>query len=177
MLGENIRAIRTSRGLSQEQLAARLHVVRQTVSKWEKGLSAPDAEMLTALSEALGAPVGVLLGEAAPQRDDLAALSEQLEALRQQQLRRREALLRAVHVGAIALGALLAAALIALFIAGSPYLQWDYGNPETAVAGVMLHGAEWLFVRLAPLLLAAAIAAAVLTRPRRNQKSGADRSA
>ena len=39
MLNENIKAIRKQRGLSQEELAIRLHVVRQTVSKWEKGVS------------------------------------------------------------------------------------------------------------------------------------------
>lgn len=39
MLSENIRTIRKSKGLSQEELAIRLHVVRQTVSKWEQGVS------------------------------------------------------------------------------------------------------------------------------------------
>lgn len=63
MLGENIRTIRKEQGLSQEELAERIHVVRQTVSKWEKGLSVPDTELLEALSEALETPVSVLLGE------------------------------------------------------------------------------------------------------------------
>lgn len=54
MLSENIKTIRKSKGLSQEELAVKLNVVRQTVSKWEKGLSVPDSEMLIALSEALG---------------------------------------------------------------------------------------------------------------------------
>lgn len=52
MLNENIKALRRSHGLSQEELAVKLHVVRQTVSKWEQGLSVPDADMLIALSEA-----------------------------------------------------------------------------------------------------------------------------
>ena len=38
MLAENLKALRKAKGLSQEELAARLHVVRQTVSKWEKGI-------------------------------------------------------------------------------------------------------------------------------------------
>ena len=51
MLGENIRALRKAQGLSQQELAERLHVVRQTVSKWEQGLSVPDADMLVRLAE------------------------------------------------------------------------------------------------------------------------------
>lgn len=37
MLNENIKAIRKSKGLSQQELAIQLHVVRQTISKWEQG--------------------------------------------------------------------------------------------------------------------------------------------
>ena len=57
MLSENIKAFRKTKGLSQEELAARLNVVRQTISKWEQGLSVPDADLLIALSEALETPV------------------------------------------------------------------------------------------------------------------------
>ena len=39
MLNENIKSIRKAKGLSQEELAIQLHVVRQTISKWEKGVS------------------------------------------------------------------------------------------------------------------------------------------
>lgn len=63
MLNENIRAFRKAKGLSQEELAIRLNVVRQTVSKWEQGRSVPDADMLIALSETLETPVSILLGE------------------------------------------------------------------------------------------------------------------
>ena len=52
MLCENIKAIRKSKGLSQEELAIKLNVVRQTISKWEQGLSVPDADMLNSQSEA-----------------------------------------------------------------------------------------------------------------------------
>lgn len=73
MLNENIRAIRKSKGLSQEELAVKLNVVRQTISKWEKGLSVPDSDMLISLSEVLGTPVSTLLGETIdePNPDDL----------------------------------------------------------------------------------------------------------
>lgn len=63
MLKENIKSIRKSKGLSQEELAIKLNVVRQTISKWEQGLSVPDSEMLISISEALETPVSTLLGE------------------------------------------------------------------------------------------------------------------
>ena len=57
MLNENIKVVRKSKGLSQEELAIKLNVVRQTISKWEQGLSVPDSDMLVSLSEALETPV------------------------------------------------------------------------------------------------------------------------
>ena len=86
MLGENIKSIRKSKGLSQQELAVKLNVVRQTVSKWEQGLSVPDSDMLISLSEALETPVSVLLGETLKQREDddtndLKAISRKLEVI------------------------------------------------------------------------------------------------
>jgi putative transcriptional regulator len=63
MFGENLKTLRKEKGFSQEQLAARLNVVRQTISKWEKGLSVPDAEMLMQLAEVLEVNVSDLLGK------------------------------------------------------------------------------------------------------------------
>ena len=63
MLHENIRTLRRKRGFSQEELACQLHVVRQTISKWEQGQSVPDAGMLVHLAEILEVPVSTLLGE------------------------------------------------------------------------------------------------------------------
>ena len=62
MLNENIKVLRKSKGLSQQDLADKLNVVRQTISKWEQGLSVPDSDLLIALSEALETPVSTLLG-------------------------------------------------------------------------------------------------------------------
>lgn len=83
MLNENIKAIRKSKGLSQQELSVKLNVVRQTVSKWEKGLSVPDSDMLIAISEALETPVSTLLGETvtATEADGLKAVSEKLEVI------------------------------------------------------------------------------------------------
>ena len=58
MLGENIKVLRKAKGLSQQELAERLHVVRQTVSKWEQGLSVPDADLLVRLADCLEVSVG-----------------------------------------------------------------------------------------------------------------------
>ena len=66
MLNENIKAFRKAKGLSQEELAIKLNVVRQTVSKWEKGLSVPDAEMAIQIAEVLDTTVNVLMGEEIP---------------------------------------------------------------------------------------------------------------
>lgn len=66
MLKNNLQTLRKQRGYSQETLAEKLNVVRQTVSKWEKGLSVPDAELLQRLAEIFEVSVGELLGEDLP---------------------------------------------------------------------------------------------------------------
>lgn len=83
MLKENIKTIRKQRGLSQEELAIKLNVVRQTISKWENGLSVPDSEMLISMSEVLETPVSTLIGEniSESKADDLKAISEKLEII------------------------------------------------------------------------------------------------
>lgn len=63
MFGENLKTLRKQKGFSQEELATRLHVVRQTISKWEKNLSVPDADTLIRLAEILEVSVSELLGE------------------------------------------------------------------------------------------------------------------
>ena len=80
MLSENIKVIRKSKGLSQQELAIKLNVVRQTLSKWEQGLSVPDANMLILIAEALDTPVSTLLGEGVveAEADDVRAISEKL---------------------------------------------------------------------------------------------------
>ena len=84
MLSQNIRTLRARKGLSQDELAARLHVVRQTVSKWEQGLSVPDADMLVQLADIFEVSVGELLGEQLPQagqHSELEAIALKLEQL------------------------------------------------------------------------------------------------
>ena len=84
MLGENIRRLRKEKGFTQEELAVRLQVVRQTISKWEKNLSVPDAEMLQKISDVLETPVDELLGAAVPPESDRNELAEQLARINEQ---------------------------------------------------------------------------------------------
>ena len=84
MLSDNIKTLRKARGFSQEELAARVHVVRQTVSKWEKGLSVPDAELLQKLADALEVPVQQLLGAQIQTPEERDALAEQLSRINEQ---------------------------------------------------------------------------------------------
>lgn len=83
MLNENIKNLRKSKGLSQEELAIKLNVVRQTVSKWENGLSVPDSSMLILLADELDTSVSVLLGENVQENslDDIKTISEKLEVI------------------------------------------------------------------------------------------------
>lgn len=168
MLNENIRAVRKSKGLSQQELAVKLNVVRQTVSKWEQGLSVPDSDLLIALSEALETPVSTLLGESIPEpeADQLTAISEKLEVINLQLAQITCSRRKILHWLFIAFSAAVVAVLALLLLLNSPYQHWDYGDPETAVLGTIYHSFEWLFARVWPFLLAGAVIGAVLTRKR-----------
>ena len=166
MLNENIKAIRKSKGLSQQELAVKLNVVRQTVSKWEQGLSVPDSDLLLSISEALETPVSTLLGETViePKADDLKAISAKLEVINLQLAQRKTTRKRILHWLLISLCVSIAAIFAILLVLESPYLRWDYSDPETAVLGVAVHSFEWLFVRAAPIILVGVVIGIFLTR-------------
>ena len=166
MLKENIKAIRKSKGLSQEELAIKLNVVRQTISKWEQGLSVPDSEMLITLSEVLETPVSTLLGEniSESKANDLKVISEKLEIINLQLSQRKSKRRKRIHWLLISLSVIIIIAYISLFLLNSPYLSWNYNDPEKAVIGVAFHSFEWLFIRLAPLVLIGSIVGILLTR-------------
>ncbi|MDE7244510.1 MAG: helix-turn-helix transcriptional regulator [Oscillospiraceae bacterium] len=166
MLNENMKAIRKSKGLSQQELAVKLNVVRQTVSKWEQGLSVPDSNMLISISEVLETPVSTLLGETVIEAevDGLKAISAKLEVINLQLARRQTTGKRILHWLLISLCVAIAAIFAVLLALESPYLGWDYSDPETAVLGVAVHSFEWLFVRIAPVILICAIIGIFLTR-------------
>ena len=166
MLNENIKAIRKSKGLSQEELAIKLNVVRQTISKWEKGLSVPDSNMLISISQVLETPVSTLLGETVVESkvDDLKAISEKLEIINLQLAQRKTTRRKILHWLLILLCTVIVAISLVLIVLNSPYLGWDYNDPETAVLGVAFHSFEWLFVRLAPIIIIGAMVGIFLTR-------------
>ena len=166
MLNENIKAIRKLKGLSQQELAVKLNVVRQTISKWEQGLSVPDSDMLIAISEALETPVSKLLGETVveTEADSLRTISEKLEVINLQQAQRKNTRRKILHGLFISLCTVIVIMSAVLILINSPYLRWDYSSPETAVLGVAVHSFEWLFVRIGPLIFIGAIMGAFLTR-------------
>ena len=166
MLKENIKSLRKSKRLSQEELAIKLNVVRQTISKWEQGLSVPDAEMLIKLAEVLDTTVSTLLGESISESkvDDIKAISEKLEIINLQLSQRKDDRRKIAHWFLISLCIITIIVLISLILLNSPYLNWDYSNPENAVLGVAFHSFEWLFIRISPIILIGLIIGIFLTR-------------
>ena len=165
MLNENIKVIRKSKGLSQQELAIKLNVVRQTISKWEQGLSVPDSDMLVLISEALETPVSTLLGEtvAETEVDNLKEISEKLEMINLQLAQRKTTRRKIIHWLLISLCAIIVIVFAILLELESPYLGWDYSVPETAVLGVAFHSFEWLFARIAPIIFIGAVIGIFLT--------------
>lgn len=166
MLNENIKTIRKSKGLSQEELAIKLNVVRQTISKWEQGLSVPDADMLISISEVFEIPVSTLLGESVVETkpDELRVISEKLEVINLQLAHRKAMRQNIIHWFFILLCAIIVAIFAVLIVLNSSYLGWDYSHPETAFSGVVFHAFEWVFVRIAPLAFIGTIIGICLTR-------------
>ncbi len=165
MLNENIKRARKAKGLSQEELAVKLNVVRQTVSKWENGLSVPDSNLLISLAAELDTSVSSLLGETMPEQkpEDLKVLSEKLEVINLQLAKRERARTKTIRWVLIALCAGIVLLYAVLGAMQSSYLGWDYSNLELAVAGTILHGFEFAFVRVAPIVLLASGVGIVLT--------------
>ena len=135
MLNDNIKALRKERGMTQEELAIRLNVVRQTVSKWEKGLSVPDAEMLQRLADALEISVSRLLGGSEERTQNTDEVASQLARINEQlavQNRRQRKIWKTV--AAILIG-LVAAQLLILLLSYAPDVDSDVVPAETAIAG------------------------------------------
>ncbi len=124
MLNENIKTLRKAKGLTQEDLAARLHVVRQTVSKWEKGLSVPDADTLQKLAEELEVEVSQLLGAEIPAPQNNNEIAQQLAAINEQLVsknRRSRRVLKIIGIVALAYAVIQILLFIATCSAASCY--------------------------------------------------------
>lgn len=126
MLKDTIKKLRTEQGLSQDELAERVHVVRQTVSKWERGTSVPDADSLVALARALGVSAAELLGESATvekKPDDLAWETSLLDERIASESQRLDRLVRALKWALV--GAAVMVLVFGLFI-WLPNQQFSY---------------------------------------------------
>ena len=136
MLSENIKYYRKEKGMSQEELALKLNVVRQTVSKWEQNLSIPDSEMLIKISEVFEVPVSKLLGENIEETDtksELEKISQKLENLNsmmaERNMRNRRILLIFVATFLLLIASLMLVFSI-VFLIGMIYIV----SPESSVA-------------------------------------------
>ena len=118
MLGENLKALRKQKGMSQEVMAQQLNVVRQTVSKWEQGLSVPDAQMLTNIAELFEVPVSSLLGESIEENVNVNEIAVQLAVLNQQLAARRGRTRKIVRIVLIAAAALIAGYILLHIVFG-----------------------------------------------------------
>lgn len=126
MLEDTIKKLRTEQGLSQDELTERVHVVRQTVSKWERGTSVPDADSLVALARALGVSAAELLGESAmveKKPDDLAWETSLLDERIASESQRLDRLVRALKWALV--GAAVMVLVFGLFI-WLPNQQFSY---------------------------------------------------
>lgn len=137
MFSENLRNARKAKGISQEALAAHVHVVRQTVSKWEKGLSVPDADVLIRIAEALEISVGGLLGSPIETPENVDAVAQKLEQINLSLVERNR---RSRFIWKSIAGILifLAAAMVILTILAIPaYRSFDESR-STRYASTML---------------------------------------
>lgn len=155
MLKDNLKTLRKSKGLSQEELSVKLNVVRQTVSKWEQGLSVPDAEMLISISEVFDTPVSTILGENIDEQEknDLKVISEKLEVINEQLAMKQKQKRKMLDNTLIVADVCLIILFILLAILGSPYQSWDYSDPEWSVIGTLWHSFEWVYFKVAPLIV------------------------
>ena len=151
MLSDNIKILRKKKGYSQETLAEQLHVVRQTISKWEKGISVPDAVMLDRMAELFEVPVSVLLGGRLEveeeQPSELNAIAQQLAVLNDQlvqQAVRRRKVIRYAFVGVFAAIFVLIGAAIGLRVYTESQLR-DEASLRTVRYECTLDGESYVY--------------------------------
>ncbi len=166
MYKNNLKTLRKNKGFSQEELSVKLNVVRQTVSKWEQGLSVPDAEMLISISEVFDTPVSKILGENIEEKEknDLKVISEKLEIINEQLSRKQKLKRKRIINFFVIMNVCIILLFILLVALDSPYQTWDYSNPEWVVLGTIWHSFEWIFFKVAPIALIASIFVVVLVK-------------
>ena len=151
MLSDNIKILRKKKGYSQETLAEQLHVVRQTISKLDKGISVPDAVMLDRMAELFEVPVSVLLGGGLEveeeQPSELNEIAQQLAVLNDQlvqQAVRRRKVIRYAFVGVFAAIFVLIGAAIGLRVYTESQLR-DEASLRTVRYECTLDGESYVY--------------------------------
>lgn len=169
MLKDNIKTLRKQKGLSQEELSIKLNVVRQTISKWEQGLSVPDSEMLISISEVFDTPVSTLLGETITDTNpnNLKEIAEKLEIINLQLAERKESKRKFWHYFFIGLCIIILLIFISIITLDNSYMEWNYNDPELSVLGVIIHSFIWIFMRISPIIFIGSIVGVCLTRKRK----------
>ena len=138
MFGENLKTLRRNKGITQEELAARLNVIRQTISKWEKGQSVPDAEMLVKLAEIFEVSVSQLLGSRIEPGAQPDALAEQLARINEQLVIKNQ---RLKHVWKT-IGIIAACILVANILFVGLMLLFSYSAYESYENTIVTQAAE-----------------------------------
>ena len=128
MLNENIKALRKTKGLTQDELAIRLNVVRQTVSKWEKGLSVPDAEMLQRIAEVFEVNVSQLLGAPINQNENIDVIAEQLSRINEQLIVKNNRSRKIWKTIGIILAIIIAGQLLLVALSITAYKSYEVGT-------------------------------------------------
>ena len=128
MLNENIKALRKTKGLTQDELAIRLNVVRQTVSKWEKGLSVPDAEMLQRIAEVFEVNVSQLLGAPINQNENIDVIAEQLSRINEQLVVKNNRSRKIWKTVGIILAIIIAGQLLLVALGITAYKSYEVGT-------------------------------------------------
>ena len=128
MLNENIKALRKTKGLTQDELAIRLNVVRQTVSKWEKGLSVPDAEMLQRIAEVFEVNVSQLLGAPINQNENIDVIAEQLSRINEQLVVKNNRSRKIWKTIGIILAIIIAGQLLLVALGITVYKSYEVGT-------------------------------------------------
>ena len=136
MFSENLKTLRKQKGLTQETLAIKLHITRQTISKWEKGLSVPDTEQLVRLAEVLEVPITQLLGQKVADTTNENEVAEYLAQIAEQLAikNRRTKLIVKIVVGILV--AFVVANLLMVLMSFSSFYEITDISEESIVVNV-----------------------------------------
>ena len=133
MFSENLKAMGKAKGYTQEELAIKLNVTRQTISKWEKGLSVPDVDFLFKIADVLETNVGTLLGGAIMDEVNKDTVAEQLAKISEQLAIKNRRSKRIWKIVGIVLLTILALNLLLAIFGMSAYTSFSTDGKTTVI--------------------------------------------